>query len=131
MKDKEALDDYKDFGKIKGESTTSNQTFVPSRFHNEWRQKYFEEIEDVNLRADMVCARNDELENKLSKYERAFGILKEELEIDIVEDIEERMDDDIVHHYMIINDRFLKKEKIIIDLMWEEYELLEELMKND
>lgn len=76
MTGKEALDDYKDFGKIKGESITSNHT-TPSTYHNKWRQKYFEEIEDVNLRADMVCARNDELENKLSKYERSFEILKD------------------------------------------------------
>ena len=76
MTGKEALDDYKDFGKIKGKSITSNHT-TPSTFHNKWRQKYFEEIEDVNLRADMVCARNDELENKLSKYKRAFEIFKE------------------------------------------------------
>lgn len=109
MKDKEALDDYKDFGKIKGESTTSNQTFVPSRFHNEWRQKYFEEIEDVNLRADMVCARNDELENKLSKYERAFEILKKMNGINRTLFISAICD--------VAND--------------EEIELLEELMKNE
>lgn len=75
MTGKEALDDYKDFGKIKGESINSNNT-TPSTFHNKWRQKYFEEIEDVNLRVDMVCAKNDELENKLSKYKRAFEVFK-------------------------------------------------------
>lgn len=109
MTGKETLDDYKDFGKIKGESITSNQTFVPSRYHNEWRQKYFEEIEDVNLRADMVCARNDELENKLSKYEKAFEILKK---------------------MKGINRAFFMSA--ICDIATnEEQELLEELMKNE
>ena len=58
MTGKEALDDYKDFGKIKGESITSNHTFVPSDYHYEWK-------EEKNI------------EQELTKYKRAFEILKD------------------------------------------------------
>lgn len=112
MTGKEALDDYKDFGKIKGESITSNQTFVPSPYHNEWRLKYFEEIEDVNLRADMVCARNDELEDELTKYKKAFEILKDTLTLSNRDE-----------EYYLKGDFYDKLTK-------EEYELLEELMND-
>ena len=113
MTGKEALDDYKDFGKIKGESITSNQTFVPSPFHNEWRQKYFEEIEEVNLRADMVCARNDELEDELAKYKRAFEVLKK---ADMF-----MLEESFGLYKALSGDKTEYLEK-------EEYELLEELM---
>lgn len=57
MTGKEALDDYKDFGKIKGESITSNHTFVPSDYHYEWKKE-------------------KNIEDELIKYKLAFEILK-------------------------------------------------------
>ena len=112
MTGKEVLDDYKDFGKIKGESITSNQT-------NEWKQKYFEEIEEVNLRADMLCAWNDELENKLSKYKRAFEILNLNFTLICKED-----EYFCNKKYYLLSDAYNEIKK-------EEAELLEELMKDE
>jgi hypothetical protein len=80
----------------------------------DWEKKYREEIEEVNLRADMLCVWNDELENKLSKYERAFEILK--------------------RHNLSIGKNANTETGYYIhcesELLTDEYELLEELMKD-
>lgn len=83
----------------------------------DWEKKYREEIEEVNLRADMLCAWNDELKNKLSKYKRAFDILKDKLKIGVC------FQDDYPDGYTLYGGG----TKIISQ---EEYELLEELMSD-
>lgn len=85
----------------------------------DWEKKYREEIEEVNLRADMVCFRNDELENKLSKYERAFEIIKKYLNIELV-----YVDDGCEPTWFLDSNGGREIEQ-------EEYELLEELMKSE
>ena len=99
MTGKEALDDYKDFGKIKGESITSNHTFVPSDYHYEWKKE-------------------KNLEEQLTKYKRAFEILKDKFKLDVFED----------GYYGDINLDY--KSVNFEDLSKEEYELLEELMRD-
>ena len=83
----------------------------------DWEKKYREEIEEVNLRADMVCFRNDELENKLSKYEKAFEILKDNFTLLYKED-----------EYMC-NKKYYLCSDIYNEIKKEEAELLLELMK--
>lgn len=99
MTGKEALDDYKDFGKIKGESITSNHTFVPSDYHYEWKKE-------------------KNLEEQLTKYKRAFEILKEynNVKFDLI-------DKKIIY--------YLDQENQAHVISKEEYELLEELMKSE
>lgn len=86
----------------------------------DWEKKYREEIEEVNLRADMLCAWNDELENKLSKCERAFEILKDSEIIKIGNNPFNNT------YYLQRNDT--NGNIVVIKLTKEEYELLEELM---
>lgn len=90
----------------------------------DWEKKYREEIEEVNLRADMLCAWNDELENKLSKYERAFEILKDNFFIDLIE-----RQDDWKLGFEPVNP--IEGQPRFSQLPKEEAELLEELMKGE
>ena len=62
------------------EINEENIKLTPNSVDLDWEKKYREEIEEVNLRADMLCAWNDELENKLSKYERVFENFKYSIE---------------------------------------------------
>ena len=102
MTGKEALDDYKDFGKIKGESITSNHTFVPSDYHYEWKKE-------------------KNLEEQLTKYKRAFEILNRDKELTLHKGKEPILGTD-EYKLSFVNWKSLTKE---------EYELLEELMKNE
>ena len=85
MTGKETLNDYKDFGKIKGESITSNQTFaskealrILSECANGEKKLLFSDSLDLE---QIVSKKLDRLE----KFEKAFEILKNKFHLDIIE----------------------------------------------
>ena len=103
MTGKEALDDYKDFGKIKGQSITSNHTFVPSDYHYEWKKE-------------------KNIEDELAKYYMAFVILKDTVDFNVF-CREVKQGDRVEKTYFIIFG------EIWVKITKGEDELLEELMK--
>ena len=121
MTGKETLDDYKDFGKIKGESTTSNQTFTSKealRILSECANGEKKLLFSDSLDLEQIVSKRLE---KLEKLERAFEILKEVLVIP---------EDDDIDFY--VNDRNYYKLKFTQRLINEnEKELLEELTKSE
>ena len=125
MTGKEALDDYKDFGKIKGESITSNHTFVPkealrilSECANGEKKLLFSDSLDLEK---VVKKELDEL----TKYKRAFEILKENAQISI----KKCLWDGETIYYLVINQEY--GDQIQFRLSKEEKTLIEELMKDE
>ena len=108
----------------------------------DWEKKYREEIEEVNLRADMLCAWNEELEKENTKLKdmlvkfdndhfqyymdcmRVVYFLKDRFIIEVGQDIEGS------YCYMKIKHKEIIDQELIIELTEKEFEFLERMLDN-
>ena len=94
-------------------------------------------VEDTPEKLSYICEtlyeENMQLKEKLTKYQRAFEILKDKFKIQLSNDVIESVDmNDNPKTYYIYQVMFVYDRAIYAhDLEQEEYELLEELMVNE
>lgn len=125
MTGKEALNDYKDFGKIKGESITSNKTFTSNealRILSECANGEKKLLFSDSLDLEQIISKRLE---KLEKLERAFEILKDKLNLRVIPC---SIFEDETKKYLDYDGDYRKPMTILDN---EEAELLEELFKNE
>ena len=80
--------------------------------------------------ANQLQKEKDELEIRLTKYKRAFEILKDELNIELGKEEHTFKDFKDIYYYMSIKPAW-QDTKTTFELSQKEHELLEELMKGE
>lgn len=129
------LDDFI-FDKMSTSIKRSADVFVDDKKLEKWAKMCMalenmtkEEIENIAVRHYVEKLEN-EMNNKLAKYEKAFEILKEELNIDLGKEEYTFKDFKDIYYYMSIRPVW-QDTKTTFELSQNEHELLEELMKDE